>query len=176
MYDGRLLHSILHSLQLFLQPVAASLPPPVDTPVPPPYPVRGAEAPLPTTSAAAAAKPMRRRAKRKRETSRGSGSTSSESDHSENDKNAASAAARAGGMLSSVNTPSDAACGSATAVTYDDDSTLCCICLTQLKCMVVIPCGHICLCGACATASQERRIISCPICKGNIQGIFRIFQ
>jgi hypothetical protein len=51
-----------------------------------------------------------------------------------------------------------------------DDSTSCCICFLNEKRIALVPCGHVCLCGACAstyTKSETSKIngVACPICK-----------
>lgn len=55
----------------------------------------------------------------------------------------------------------------------NDDSLACVICTTNVKCCVMQPCAHLCLCLECARGLQKR---DCPLCRAPIQYIQRIFQ
>lgn len=46
----------------------------------------------------------------------------------------------------------------------------CCICLTNEKDQAVVPCFHMCVCSGCST-----RIRQCPMCRGPVERIQRIF-
>lgn len=41
----------------------------------------------------------------------------------------------------------------------------CCICLEEKSEMVMVPCGHLCLCNACSSAFKEQK---CPMCRSVI--------
>lgn len=60
----------------------------------------------------------------------------------------------------------------------DDDEPSCVICLDQRPVMLVVPCGHRCLCEAdgkkIMRESKGERI--CPICRGPIQKLQRVFD
>ena len=50
----------------------------------------------------------------------------------------------------------------------------CCVCLEHRRVVVLVPCGHLCLCGGCATALRRRAAAApsapsrCPQCRTNI--------
>lgn len=54
---------------------------------------------------------------------------------------------------------------------FDDDSLLCCICLSNPKCVVLMPCRHLCVCANCA----EIDLLSCPICRMKVQDYLKIY-
>jgi hypothetical protein len=60
---------------------------------------------------------------------------------------------------------SDAITGDATTATGGGD--VCCICLTNHSSVIVLPCGHKCLCNDCAN-KQEEELAKCPICRQEI--------
>mmetsp|Transcript_32328 Transcript_32328/g.67815 ORF Transcript_32328/g.67815 Transcript_32328/m.67815 type:complete len:442 (+) Transcript_32328:93-1418(+) len=54
----------------------------------------------------------------------------------------------------------------------------CVICRDEVAVMAVVPCGHLCLCIDCAEAcmSGQTGSRSCPLCRGNMQSILRIYK
>lgn len=54
------------------------------------------------------------------------------------------------------------------------DESECCVCLTNDKSWIFIPCGHVCVCRDCAhdimASSRE-----CPLCRQKTTGIFQVF-
>lgn len=58
----------------------------------------------------------------------------------------------------------------------------CVVCLTEEKCMVVVPCGHKCMCEECSKQLQKgSKLIwnfgdSCPVCRGKIQSFIKIYE
>jgi hypothetical protein len=44
--------------------------------------------------------------------------------------------------------------------------------LDREKGIVLIPCGHMCICEPC---SRDNRIKRCPICMANISGKYRVY-
>ena len=46
----------------------------------------------------------------------------------------------------------------------------CCICYTNSKDHAIVPCFHMCVCSVCS-----QRIRQCPMCRGSIKRIQRIF-
>lgn len=54
----------------------------------------------------------------------------------------------------------------------ESSDKLCIICLDAEKTHVIVPCGHYCLCTACSKKITKDK---CPICKGNITDIIRIY-
>jgi len=51
------------------------------------------------------------------------------------------------------------------------ESLACVVCLERLKKIVLLPCRHLCLCGACAKA----KAIDCPICRSPVASCLPIF-
>lgn len=52
----------------------------------------------------------------------------------------------------------------------------CIICLTQPKEVAVVPCGHLCMCTACANEISKRtRTRQCPICRQKFRSTLRVF-
>jgi len=53
---------------------------------------------------------------------------------------------------------------------YEDDSSECIVCFDAEHEVVIVPCGHFCMCGGCAHQVKE---ISgkCPVCRGNMEQI-----
>ena len=47
---------------------------------------------------------------------------------------------------------------------------LCCVCQAKKISVVVIPCGHACMCRKCSFAASK-----CPVCAGSIQAQQRFF-
>lgn len=46
---------------------------------------------------------------------------------------------------------------------YDSGEPECVVCLEDLKTLVMVPCGHYCLCANCKT-----KIFKCPLCRATI--------
>eukprot|EP01038_Epipyxis_sp_PR26KG_P005914 gene5914-8157_t len=58
----------------------------------------------------------------------------------------------------------------------NDETRLCCICLENLKCVVLLPCKHLCLCEDCSPLnSMKNTLQSCPICRQSIQQSIKVF-
>ena len=57
----------------------------------------------------------------------------------------------------------------------DEDETLCVLCLDAPKDHIIIPCGHQCVCGACAEKLKRVRNPACPICREPINATFKVF-
>jgi hypothetical protein len=56
------------------------------------------------------------------------------------------------------------------------DATMCVVCLERVKKIVLLPCRHYCLCGACARAQQASVEPSlCPVCRAPITSLLPIF-
>lgn len=52
----------------------------------------------------------------------------------------------------------------------EENNKLCCICLDQPKSIVLLPCGHICVCEGCGKSVQQ-----CPLCRENVQGRSKVY-
>lgn len=62
-----------------------------------------------------------------------------------------------------------------------DGTPVCSICLSNQPVCVVLPCLHKCICCACARqitgeGTKERGQVACPICKGTVEKIGRVFE
>ena len=53
--------------------------------------------------------------------------------------------------------------------TPQDEETLCVLCLDAPKDHIIIPCGHRCVCGACAEKLTKARSALCPFCRTPIK-------
>jgi ankyrin repeat protein/uncharacterized protein YjgD (DUF1641 family) len=56
-----------------------------------------------------------------------------------------------------------------------DEETLCVLCLDAPKDHIIIPCGHQCVCEACAEKLKEARHPLCPFCRTPIHSTFKVF-
>jgi hypothetical protein len=74
---------------------------------------------------------------------------------------------------------------------------LCCICRESPKCILLLPCKHVCMCSACAeqclvlpyssgsgsgsssgsgaNVAAAARLKCCPVCRGHVLDFLRIF-
>lgn len=57
----------------------------------------------------------------------------------------------------------------------ENASMNCCICLQRLKCVLLLPCLHLCLCEVCADKDVTGNIPDCPICRQSIQHRLRVY-
>ena len=55
-----------------------------------------------------------------------------------------------------------------------DDS--CSICLSAAKTHLLTPCGHKCMCEQCAGGYMYRAGSQCPICRGRVQSVMRVYD
>ena len=56
------------------------------------------------------------------------------------------------------------------------EELLCVVCFTNKKCMLLRPCNHVCLCKDCTDLLQrENELKECPLCRGLINRVERIF-
>lgn len=51
----------------------------------------------------------------------------------------------------------------------------CCVCLTATKCVVFLPCKHLCTCEACGGENAEEMLQQCPICTQAIASRMTLF-
>jgi hypothetical protein len=51
------------------------------------------------------------------------------------------------------------------------EETQCVVCMDAAKTHIVLPCGHMCVCEACAQLLRDR----CPVCRGPIERITQVF-
>ncbi len=49
-----------------------------------------------------------------------------------------------------------------------EDEKLCVICISEEKNTVVMPCGHLCVCKACAIEIAKSRGPDCPVCRKKV--------
>ena len=52
----------------------------------------------------------------------------------------------------------------------EGEETDCVVCLDNERTYAIVPCGHLCVCGGCVGRVKE-----CPICRGRIQSILKIY-
>lgn len=53
---------------------------------------------------------------------------------------------------------------------YETDSSECLVCLDSKYDVIIVPCGHYCMCASCAY-KLEQTSGKCPLCRGNIEKI-----
>ena len=53
----------------------------------------------------------------------------------------------------------------------DDDEALCVVCLTEERAFILVPCGHRCLCQACARSQWS----ACPLCMTPAREVIRVY-
>ena len=52
----------------------------------------------------------------------------------------------------------------------DNPEQECLVCLTERKDTLIMPCGHLCVCGDCGKGLVDAKH-TCPICRGAIQSL-----
>ena len=57
----------------------------------------------------------------------------------------------------------------------DAEETVCVLCLDAPKDHIITPCGHQCVCGACAEMLKRVKSPTCPICREPIAATFKVF-
>ena len=57
----------------------------------------------------------------------------------------------------------------------DDDENQCVLCLDAPMDHIIIPCGHQCVCGACAEALKREAHPACPLCREPIILTAKVF-
>ncbi len=55
----------------------------------------------------------------------------------------------------------------------DDEAKECVVCMDGKKQYVMVPCGHLLLCNACA---KRYPVSTCPLCRDPVQSVMRIFE
>ena len=68
-----------------------------------------------------------------------------------------------------------AAEAAAAAAEAEAKEALCVVCMDAPKDHFIRPCMHVCTCEACTQQLQEQGAQSCPVCRGPIEGIERVF-
>jgi hypothetical protein len=58
---------------------------------------------------------------------------------------------------------------------YPDEEDQCVVCFDAPKEYVIVPCGHQCVCGACAEQLTKTRTPTCPVCRGPIRETMKVF-
>jgi hypothetical protein len=56
-------------------------------------------------------------------------------------------------------------------ISSEKDENLCVICLDNKKNIVLVPCGHVCICDSC----KEKNIKDCPICRTKIENMIKAY-
>jgi hypothetical protein len=57
----------------------------------------------------------------------------------------------------------------------EDGDRLCCICLQRQKCVVLIPCRHLCLCEYCSDDCRDDLLLDCPLCREPIEHRLQVY-
>jgi hypothetical protein len=57
----------------------------------------------------------------------------------------------------------------------DAEETQCVVCFDAPKDHIIVPCGHQCVCGACAEQLTKTRTPLCPVCREPIQQTMKVF-
>jgi hypothetical protein len=55
------------------------------------------------------------------------------------------------------------------------EETMCVVCFDAPKDHIIVPCGHQCVCGACAQQLTKTRTPMCPVCREPIQQTMKVF-
>jgi hypothetical protein len=58
----------------------------------------------------------------------------------------------------------------------DAEEDQCVMCFDAPKDHIIIPCGHVCVCEACANLLTQMRKPTCPICRTAIQHTNKVFH
>mmetsp|Transcript_10070 Transcript_10070/g.22628 ORF Transcript_10070/g.22628 Transcript_10070/m.22628 type:complete len:589 (-) Transcript_10070:47-1813(-) len=58
----------------------------------------------------------------------------------------------------------------------DDDRNMCSICFERKSDAAVVPCGHKCACFGCLESLKSHSIPECPVCRGPLQAVLRIYE
>ena len=61
------------------------------------------------------------------------------------------------------------------ALRTDHGDFLCVVCCANRKDRMLKPCNHVCLCSECATEIYHHLHGRCPICRGTISGVERVY-
>jgi hypothetical protein len=57
----------------------------------------------------------------------------------------------------------------------DAEETMCVVCFDAPKDHIIVPCGHQCVCEACAEQLTNTRTPLCPVCRGPIRETMKVF-
>ena len=52
---------------------------------------------------------------------------------------------------------------------FGDEDCECVVCMDRDHEVVIVPCGHYCLCGECAQVIEKTSSKKCPMCRGDIE-------
>ena len=53
----------------------------------------------------------------------------------------------------------------------DDSSKECTICMSEPSNVIIMPCGHMCVCQSCGEELKKSKHNMCPVCRGAIQSL-----
>ena len=70
--------------------------------------------------------------------------------------------------------PSEAMQSQAPSNTNRPENKRCCVCLSEESTIVIIPCGHLCLCNLCGDKFLDNRD-KCPICRVKVSSKLRVY-
>ena len=58
---------------------------------------------------------------------------------------------------------------------HDAEETMCVVCFDAPKDHIIVPCGHMCVCEACAEQLTKTRTPTCPVCRRAIRETVKVF-
>lgn len=64
----------------------------------------------------------------------------------------------------------------AEALGEEKDKRLCIVCQDRPKCVLVMPCRHLCMCSQCALRLMDQRKVTCPICRGAVAECMNVYD
>ena len=59
-------------------------------------------------------------------------------------------------------------------VEREREDKLCCICQDQEKCIMMLPCRHLCICASCQEPLRTHRN-TCPICRKQVKQMIKAY-
>jgi hypothetical protein len=57
-----------------------------------------------------------------------------------------------------------------------DQATQCVTCKDHRSNVVMEPCNHLCMCRTCIKDDRFRALMLCPMCRGKVQTLLRVYQ
>jgi len=57
---------------------------------------------------------------------------------------------------------------------HEDESLECVVCMTALRCSIVLPCRHLCLCAGCSDVMRSQGQPKCPMCRTELDAVVQV--
>jgi hypothetical protein len=64
--------------------------------------------------------------------------------------------------------------GAKTRGAHEDESLECVVCMTALRCSIVLPCRHLCLCAGCSDVMRSQGQPKCPMCRTELDAVVQV--